>query len=52
MLMNLDKMRHENWHSKMLTIFEELQSYMAFCDQDLMNLYSYFQTGEVILTVT
>ena len=47
MLMNLDKMRHENWHSKMLTIFEELQSYMAFCDQDLMNLYSYFYPSEL-----
>ncbi len=33
MLMNLEHMRNQNLNLKMLIIFEELQSYMAFCDQ-------------------
>ena len=31
--MNLEYMRNQNWNEKMLIIFEEMQSHMAFCDQ-------------------
>lgn len=47
MLMNLDRMRYENWHEKIMIMFSELKSYMAFCDQDMVNLYSYYYPNEL-----
>ena len=47
MLMNLENMRNQNWNDKMLTIFEELKSSMAFCDQDIINVYSYYYPTEL-----
>ena len=47
MLMNLDNMRNQNWNDKLLTIFEELQYSMAFCDQDIVNVYSYYYPTEL-----
>ena len=32
-LMNLEYLRQQEWNSKLLVIFEEMQSYLAFCDQ-------------------
>lgn len=45
--MNLENMRHQNWNEKLLTIFEEYQTHMAFCDQDVMNIYSYLYPEEL-----
>ena len=50
MLMNLENMRNQNWNDKMLTMFEELQSFMAFCDQDIVNVYSYYYPTELELS--
>ena len=47
MLMNLENMRNENWNDKILIMFEELQSSMAFCDQDIVNIYSYYYPSEL-----
>lgn len=49
MLMNLENMRNQNWNDKMLTIFEELKSSMAFCDQDIINVYSYYYSTELVM---
>jgi len=48
MLMNLEYMRNQNWNDKMLIIFEEMQSHMAFCDQDVMNIYSFLYPEELL----
>ena len=45
--MNLHNLRQNQWHEKMLTIFEELQSHMAFCDQDMLNIYSFLYPTEL-----
>ena len=45
--MNLHNLRQNQWHEKMLTIFEELQSHMAFVDQDMLNIYSYLYPNEL-----
>ena len=45
--MNLENLRKQNWNEKMLTIFEEFQNHMAFCDQDMLNIYSYLYPQEL-----
>ncbi len=38
--MQLDRLRENNWHSKMIAIYEEMKDYMPFCDQ----VFTYVQT--------
>ncbi len=47
MLMQLERMRAKNWHSKMVAIYEEMKTHMAFCDQvDIFQVHQLF--NEVI----
>ena len=47
MLMNLEAMRSRKWNDRMLIIFEAIQPHTAFCDQDLLNVYSSLYLDEL-----
>ena len=46
-LVNLENLRNRHWNTKMLTIYEETQSYSGFVDQDILNVYSYLYPEEL-----
>lgn len=45
MLMNLTRLRKSNWQSAILEYYKIYKMYIVFGDQDLINIYFHFHSG-------